>query len=263
MTAALAAGNIILGLVYTGYGTMTLTEMVRDRSKMGFSHFGAAWIAMAFTCGPHHWVHGIHLAVEGRAGGVLDLIAVAIGFPAGVIWFALRVEAYRGGRGDRFVAGNPPWILALPTLLGMYLTALIAASIGVGGLTLHGRDALVIVPNVLLIGLYGAVAYYLARTQLANRRPLGGWSLSGVALAVVFATCALMHGVYALYGLSGLYAPDSHGFGIDLLAVPAAAYFLWVVQGLYRGTFRDWNGAPAKISDKAPPSPETPSPAPA
>ena len=107
--------------------------MVRNRKTMGFSHFGAAWIAMAFTCGPHHFVHGIHLLFEGRTGGILDLIAVAIGVPAGVIWFLLRVEAFFGGRGDRFIEGSPGWVLAIPTLFGIYVTALIAGAIDVSG----------------------------------------------------------------------------------------------------------------------------------
>ena len=129
MSATVAALNIVLGLVYTQYGTMTLYEMVRNRRTMGFSHFGAAWIAMAFTCGPHHLVHGIHVGFEGRTGGVLDLAAVLVGFPAGVAWFLLRVEAFRGGRGDRFWKGDPLWVLALPTLAGIYVTALVAAAI--------------------------------------------------------------------------------------------------------------------------------------
>src|SRR5207342_3968618 len=97
------------------------------------------------------------------------------------------------------------------------------------------------------------------RTQLANRRPLAGWSLSGLALAVIFPTCALMHGIYAFYLLNGTYPNDIHMFWIDVLAVPAAAYFLWVVQALYRGTFRDWNGAPSltrnTIGPTTPPGP--------
>jgi hypothetical protein len=132
LTAATAALNIILGLVYTSYGTMTVIEMVRDRHRLGFSHFGAAWIAMAFTCGPHHWVHGVHLAVEGRTAGVLDLVAVVVGVPAGVTWFLLRVEAFRGGRGDRFIAGTPRWLMALPTLSGVYVTAVVGAGLGIG-----------------------------------------------------------------------------------------------------------------------------------
>lgn len=84
---------------------MTAVEMLRNRRTMGFSHAGAAWIAMAFTCGPHHWVHGLHVAFEGRTGGPLDLVAVVVGLPAGVIWFLLRIEAFRGGRGDRLLKG--------------------------------------------------------------------------------------------------------------------------------------------------------------
>jgi hypothetical protein len=235
--------NVGLGLVYTQYGTMTLWEMVRNRRSMGFSHFGAAWVAMAFTCGPHHLAHGAHLLAGGRGGGILDLIAVLVGLPAGVIWFVLRVEACRGGTGDRFIPGTPLWILALPTLAGIYLTALVAATVSAG--PLHSPDPWTVVPQFMLLGLYMAIGYFLARTQIANHRPLGGWSLSGLALAVVFPTCALMHTVYAYYSLTGQYAIDRLAVGIDIVAVPAAMYFLWVVHSLYRGSYHDWNGAPA------------------
>ena len=242
MTLTLGLLNIGLGLVYTQYGTMTVWEMVRNRRTMGFSHFGAAWVAMAFTCGPHHLVHGAHLAFGGRGGGILDLIAVCVGLPAGVTWFYLRVEAFTGGKGDRFIPGTPFWILALPTVLGMYLTALVAATIAHGPVTM--LDPWGVIPQFLLVGLYAAIGYYLARTQVANHRPLGGWSLSGLALAIVFPTCALMHGVFAYYSLTGQYAIDAHARVIDVIAVPAAVYFLWVVNRLYRGAYHDWNGAP-------------------
>lgn len=243
MTLALGLLNIVLGLVYTSYGTMTLVEMMRNRRTMGFSHFGAAWIAMAFTCGPHHWVHGIHLLAEGRTAGTLDLIAVAIGFPAGVIWFLLRVEAFYGGRGDRFVRGTPAWVVVIPTIFAVYLTAVGAAALNIAKSS-HLNITAPVVVNLLLFVFYSAIGYYLARTQLANRRPLGGWSLSGLSLTIVFPTCAVMHGIYAYYSMTGLYAWDIHNLLIDYVAVPAAVYFLWVVQALYRGTFHDWNGAP-------------------
>jgi hypothetical protein len=248
LTASTAALNIGLGLVYTSYGTMTLIEMTRGRRTMGFSHFGAAWVAMAFTCGPHHWVHGIHMGFEGREAGMLDFIAVLVGAPAGVTWFALRVEAFRGGRGDRFVNGTPAWVAALPTLSGIYVTAIIAAGIGIGVASIH--DLSLVIPNLLLVVLYSAIGYYLIRTQLANRRSLGGWSVSGLALSVVFPTCAAMHGIYAFYELTGFYDFDIHGAVIDWFAVPAAMYFLWVVQALYRGTFHDWNGAPGTAAPR-------------
>jgi hypothetical protein len=252
LSATVAALNIVLGLVYTQYGTMTLVEMVRNRRSMGFSHFGAAWIAMAFTCGPHHWVHGIHIAFEGRHGGLLDLVAVLVGFPAGVTWFLLRVEAFRGGRGDRFWSGDPVWVLALPTIAGVYVTALIASAVGLRPLSLGNVPT--VLPNVMLVAVYCAIGWFLVRTQVANRRPLRGWSVSGLALAIIFPTCAAMHAVYALYGLSGRYAADVHGLGVDWLSVPAGIYFLWVVRALYRGTYSDWNGSPLR----ARPAPATP-----
>jgi hypothetical protein len=245
LTAATAALNIILGLVYTSYGTMTAIEMFRSRRTMGFSHFGMAWIAMAFTCGPHHWVHGIHMAFEGRAAGLLDFTAVLVGVPAGVTWFALRVEAFRGGRGDRFIPGTPGWIMALPTLAGIYVTAMVAAAIGIGNA--QPQEIAVVAANLMLVVLYSAIGYYLIRTQLANRRSLGGWSLSGLALSIVFPTCAAMHAIYAFYMLTGQYQFDIHGTVIDWIAVPAAIYFLWVVHALYRGTYHDWNGAPGTV----------------
>jgi hypothetical protein len=244
VTAACAALNIVLGLVYTSYGTMTAVEMLRNRRVMGFSHFGMAWIAMAFTCGPHHFVHGIHLAFEGRDAGFLDILVVAIGFPAGVIWFSLRLEAFIGGRGDRAIAGTPLWVALLPTIAGVYVTALAAALLDLGAqsITLTAE----VWANIALVLLYTAVGYYCGRTQLANHRAMGGWSLSGLALTVVFPTCAMMHGVYAYYEATGFYDADVHNHWVDLLAVPAAIYFLWVVRALARGAFHDWNGAPAR-----------------
>lgn len=65
--------------------------------------------------------------------------------------------------------------------------------------------------------------------------------MSGLSLAVVFPTCAIMHAVFLLYTATGLYHFDSHGFVIDWVGVPGAAYFLWVVHGLYRDALKDWN----------------------
>ena len=244
MSAAVATANILLGLIFGLVGALGVVEMVRNRRTMGFSQFGAAWVALAFTCGPHHVVHGLHVAAEGRAGGLLDLVAVLVGLPAGLAWFYLRVEALRGGRGDRFWRGNPLWVLALPTIGGIYATALIAASIGLGPLTL-GRLSTA-TPNLLLVALYCTIGFYLARTQIANRRPLGGWSVSGLALAIVFPTCAAMHAVYALHVLNSRYQADVHGLGVAWLAVVAGLYFLWVVHALHRGAFADWNGTPPR-----------------
>src|SRR5262249_56047925 len=102
-----------------------------------------------------------------------------------------------------------------------------------------------IVPNLMLIVLYSSIAYVLLRTQLRNRAALGGWSVSGISLALVMYTCAVMHGVFALYANSRQYTLDCHSLLIDILAVPAACYFLWVVYSLYSGRLHDWNEAPS------------------
>lgn len=239
MVAAVAALNIVLGLVYFQYGTMSVIEMRRNWREMGWSRFGIAWLAMAFTCGPHHFVHGVHMALEGRYAGGLDLVATAIAFPAGVTWFLLRVEAFRGGRGDRFISGSPFWVVALPTAFAVYVTAVVMTLIQDGGFAARGLE--MAIPNILLVGIYGMVGFYIMRTQLHNRRPLGGWSLSGLSLAVIFPTCAMMHAVFGVYTLRGAFPVDGHHLVVDWLSVPAGLYFLRVVRSLYRGSATDWN----------------------
>lgn len=245
MRAAVAGVNLILGVVYTSYGVMTIIELRRGWQTMGFSHFGMAWIAMAFTCGPHHLEHGLHVAIAGRDGGPLDLFAVLIGFPAGLTWFLLRVEALRGGRGDRSIAGTPRWVTALPALSLLYVVVLAAAALQVLGS--GARFSPRLTPNLLLLEVYALIGYYLVRTQLANHATQGGWSLSGLSLAVVFPTCGLMHSIYVVYASAGRYDVEVHGLLIDWLSVPAAVYFVWVVRSLYLGAFRDWNRAAAGV----------------
>jgi len=245
MTVAVALANIALGIIYSCYGVMTLIELKRGWSTLGLSHFGLAWVAMAFTCGPHHLEHGIHVLGSGSNAGALDLAAVLIGAPAGLTWFFFRVEALRGGQGDRFVAGNPGWVRALPTV-GVIYGVLAAASFGV--LLLDRADLTPkVTPNLLLLLVYGLVGYYLMRGQLANHPDAQGWSLSGLALTIVFPTCGLMHAAFAVYATSGRYVVDGYGLAIDWLAVPAAVYFVWVVRGLQQGRLQDWNLAGAGV----------------
>jgi hypothetical protein len=251
IVALVAASNIVLGIAYTGYGMMTAIEMKRDWRTFGFSHFGAAWICMAFTCGPHHLDHGLHVAVDGRLGGPLDLLAVVIGLPVGVLWLMLRLEAFLGGRGDRFVPGDPRWLRAAPLASAIYAAALAVAC----AFVLAGpwvRPGLAVWANVILVGLYLAVGWFVLRTQLANRPSMGGWSVSGLCLSVIFPTCALMHLVWAVYAVAGRYQQDGHGLVVDWLSVPAGIYFLAVVRGLYRDALRDWNDGPEGVSAEVP-----------
>jgi hypothetical protein len=245
MIIAVALLNIALGIAYTSYGIITALEMKNDWRSFGFSHFGAAWIAMAFTCGPHHLDHGLHVLADGRAGG-LDLLGVLIGLPAGVIWLSLRVEAFLGGRGDRFILGTPRWLRVVPVLGVVYAAAVVAASV----VLLVRRPITTewaLVANAALVVIYLAIGYFLTRTQLRRRPAMSGWSVSGVSLSGVFPTCALMHGIFAVYAMSGVYQHDIHGITIDWLSVPAGIYFLWVVRRLYQDSLRDWNDGPGAV----------------
>lgn len=242
MTLAVGLTNLVLGAVYTSYGVMTIVDLKRGWRTHGFSHFGVAWLAMAFTCGPHHLDHGAHVLVAGRAGGWLDLVTILIGFPAGVAWFLLRVEAMVGGRGDRTVSGTPSWLAVIPTLSFVYLAAI---AVGVTAIVepVAEFDPATL-PNVLLVVLYTAIGALLLRTQLRNHEVTGTWSASGLSLSMVMVTCAVMHAVYVAYAHSGRYDVDGHGLGIATFGVPAATYFLWVTYALYRGWMRDWDTAP-------------------
>jgi hypothetical protein len=241
VSTLVALTNIVLGMAYCGYGVMTAVEMRRDWRTLGFTHFGMAWLLMAFTCGPHHLVHGVHVLFEGRQGGVLDLYSVVVGLPAGVAWLALRVEAFAGGRGDRFIGGDPLWVRALPAAASLYAATLVVGVVATVAGSLHPTP--LVVPNLFLVVIYLAISWFVLRTQLRNHPQLGGWSLSGLSLAVIFATCALMHGVMAAYTATGAYAFDIHGLVIDWLSLPASLYFLSVVRGLYRNAIHDWNAA--------------------
>lgn len=246
LALALAAVSLLLGVVYTSYGIITVIDMKRQWRTLGFSHFGAAWITMAFTCGPHHFEHGLHLAFAGRSAGWLEFVSVVAGLPAGAIWFLLRVEALVGGRGDRFVSGTPRWVRALPPLAAGYLAVVVVSTavLAFGGKTFRPT----MVPNIILIGLYMMIGWHLLTAQLEARGPRGGWSVSGLALTFVFPTCAVMHGAWVLYAFVGKYEVDVHGLVIDWLSVPASFYFLWVVRSLQLGVGSDWNGNTTSIA---------------
>jgi hypothetical protein len=233
VTTALIALNLVLGLVYTAYGIITVFELSSQRHARGLNHFGLAWVAMAFTCGPHHLDHGLHLAL-GRPGTGMELLPVAIGLGPGLAWFLLRMEALRGGLGDREVRVGTPALRVFAVVVGAAL-ATSAVWIVLRGAPVIGQEVLT-VPNVLLVGLYAAISALVLSGQLANRRERGAWSVAGIGLTLVFATCALMHAAYVVDAAAGGFPIDVHGLVVGWVGVPAAVYFLWVVWRMRTGT---------------------------
>jgi hypothetical protein len=236
---SIAAGllSLALGISYLGLGTIVAWELARHRASRGFSPFGAGLVLMAATCGPHHLMHAAHHLLAGEPASAPMVAALALGFAPGVVFVVLRVEAALGGRGDRLVAGSPLWLGAIPVvvLAAGGVTAFEAFELARrSGFHLSG-----LVPSLVLFASYVLVGVFTARTQLARRPVLGGWSLSGVAMAALFATCGLSH---LAAGLT--LVPDVHTLTLDNLGAPVSLYFLWVVRRLHRASLRDWNRAP-------------------
>jgi hypothetical protein len=237
MSIAFAFISFGLGLAYLALAGLVMVEVHQERRSRGVSRFGLAYVGMALSCGPHHFIHGTQ-ALHGFNFNWIVMVSVLAGLPGAVVFVGLRIEAMLGGRGDRHVLGTPPWLVAAGLGFCFLAGALVAAAAFrlAGG---HRPALLVVVPNAFVAVTYAAVGLLLLRTQYLRRGALGGWSLSGVSLSMIFPTCALMHLVYALTAVG-----DFNICPADLFGVPASAYFLWVVHRLYRQALVDWNRRP-------------------
>lgn len=242
--------NMALGLVYVSYAFLTIADLRRNRASRGGSHLAYGFIAIMLTCGPHHLDHALHLLAGHEVPGGLDLLVVATGLPTGLVWFLLRVEALRGGRGDRQISNE----LVIDTLRTVAAVAFVLVSAAVlafdveapgwGGLLVSWR----MLPNALLVVLYLVIGAILLRTQLRRYRVRGTWSLSGLGITGVFPTCAAMHAVWLGYVASGRYEPEGHLLVIDSLGVPAALYFIVVAFLLSEGRLPDWTDAASDVA---------------
>ena len=240
MSILTGLANLLIGLSYTGLGFLAVDEMRKLHKTRGISMFGLAWVAMAFTCGPHHLAHALHVQ-EGEHATPWEFLSVLVSIPAGLIFVMLRLEALRGGSGDRLVHGTPWWMKLIPGAFGVVVGVIVFGSIVQRpDFASEGVAAKLTLPlSAALIVLYSWVGWYLARTQTRRNHVIGGWSLSGVMLTLIFPTCALSHAAYTLAG-----ANDLHTLVIDILAVPAAIWFLAVVRGIYLEHVDDWNSRP-------------------
>jgi hypothetical protein len=228
--------SLATGLAYTALGLIAVVELVHHRRDRGFSHFGLSFAVMAFTCGPHHLIHAYrHLVAHEPTHGPM-LAAMALGAVPAVIFIALRLEAALGGRGDRLVR-DLHLFPAIPALMVAASGAILWEALRHA--TKTDVDLRSLVPNLILFANYSLVGYFTARTQLARRPLLDGWSLSGTAMSAVFLTCALSHLVAGM-----VTGSNPVGVVFDNVGVPASFYFMWAVYRLNRDSERDWNRRP-------------------
>ena len=84
---------LLTGLAYTVLGIITVYELVRYRRTRGFSHFGAAFAVMAFTCGPHHLVHAWRHLVSGEHAHGSMTAGLVLGVGPALVFIGLQLEA--------------------------------------------------------------------------------------------------------------------------------------------------------------------------
>ena len=251
ITLIIGVGNLLIGLASTGLGLLSVWEAYSLHRYRGWSRFGIA------SCGPHHLVHGWHALQEGDSSWPM-LAVTLIGLPAGLIFVGLRFETALGGAGDRAfgssrywaisliaafavaVGGLAGWTLARPT--PAFASQARCTALGLSSRTVPaaGLDltSLILPANLFVVVTYGMVGWCLADYQARRHVAKGDWSLSGVSLAAVFFSCALMHLIYATTELHPAILP------FDLLGVPASVYFLWVVKRVHSDSVVDWNRRP-------------------
>lgn len=254
LTAATVLVNVTLGLVYVSYAFMTLHDLRASWTSRGGSHLAWGFTAIMLTCGPHHLDHALHLLAGNQVPGALDLAVVALGLPTGLVWFLLRVEARRGGAGDRQLHSDVV-VDALRTVAAVAFVLVAAAVLAFDVDAGAWRTLLPtwqVLPNLVVAVLYLVIGTILLRTQVRRYRVRGSWSLSGLGLTGVFPTCAAMHAVWIGYVASGRYEPEVHLLVIDTLAVPAALYFIVVTWLLSEGRLAESTGGAATDVAKPP-----------
>lgn len=249
-------GNLLIGSAYAGLGLLSAWEVVSQYRQRGLSRFGLGFTLMAASCGPHHLVHG-WCVLQGGAVSAPMLAVTLIGLPAGTIFCLLRIEAMGGGRGDRTLT-VPPYApvlvavalavacgaiagraLSVPPLPGSLMCSVLGIQVASGASTGAAFGSVIFSTNVLAAAAYMMVGWYLLVTQVRRYVVHRQWSLSGLSLAAVFPTCALMHLIHALS-----FGSHSATLPFDLLGVPASIYFLWVVKRVHQDSVVDWNRRP-------------------
>lgn len=186
-------------------------------------------VGMASSCGPHHLHLAEHFALSIDRPTTPDLVAITVALPFGAAWLWWQAPVVmRRARWspDWRIDGSKDWPLLMLAALIAYVTLVVRSA--AHGLPAHHVEAGI---QLTLLVLYCVIGYLLWTGQLRFRRITGTWSAKGLALAVIFPTCAAEHACYGLAVAAGRYASDVHPIGeawIDSWGILVAVFFVVV-----------------------------------
>lgn len=225
MSRLLSALHLAVSCLAILLAALAVVESIRSARVGSHRRFGLALSAMGFTAAAHYTVAAFARpdqvpAAEGAHVGVLALALLPV-----AVFFWLRVEAYLDGPGDRFHEGRPGWISLLPSAVACGAGAVLVTAwmnpplsgSGSGDIALRWLGFL---PTILVMATSLAIGWSLMRGQQIRGAVLGEWSLSGLAVTLIFPTSAV---AYAMQILT--VRPTLVSSFVDWLGVPAALWF--------------------------------------
>lgn len=216
MRWAVASVEIVSGVVYLLLGGASLIECLGGEGAGRHRRFGLALAAVLLAGGVQAVLRGVDLLGATGRHSVPLIVASSLGLVPATMFCLLRYEAYRGGAGDRIIRGQPHWVPLLPVAFAFVAGALLVM-IWVD----REPPTVLVAPAALMGAMLLAVGWYLMWAQQVRHSVAGGWSLSGLAVTLIFPTWALVE-------VSQIFAGDVDGaLGVvDWLALPAAVWLL-------------------------------------
>ncbi|MGB9376143.1 MAG: hypothetical protein WCB04_01375 [Mycobacteriales bacterium] len=223
MSEGLSLLHLAIGAIALVLAFVAVVESIHSVRLDTHRRFGLALSALVITAAAHYIFAGT-AGIHRGAALAPRLAALVLAFLPVAVFFWLRIEAYLDGPGDRFFAGRPGWIAVMPTVAAtaggaILVTAWMSPPPGrdPGGVALRWLGVL---PTILVAATSLAIGWSLVRGQQTRRAVLGGWSLSGLVVTMIFPTSAVAYLTQAI-----IVRPTLATGIVDWLGVPAALWF--------------------------------------
>lgn len=226
MSRAVGLLHLTVGCIALLLSALALVESIRSARLAAHRRFGLALSALGTTAAAHYIVAVLSRSGQGQHADGPRLAALVLALLPVAVFFWLRVEAYLDGPGDRFLDGRPAWVSLLPAAIACGAGAvLVTAWMNPPPAARHGEPGVVLrwaglLPSIVLVAAWLAIGLSLMRGQQIRRALLGGWSLSGVVVTLIFPTGAVAYATQAL-----TVRPTMASIVVDWLGVPAALWF--------------------------------------